>query len=78
MTFVFFFHVISVCRWRRSSTLVKSAAGNQQLLHISSANYPGTCNHETQTQKKHVLFYIPNEAYLYYDFLRKSEQKQVF
>lgn len=46
---------------------MKSAVGNQQLLHISSANYPGTCNHETQTQKeKHVLFYNPNTVKLIY------------
>lgn len=29
------------CRWRRLSTLVKSAVEKQQLSHINSANCPG-------------------------------------
>lgn len=36
-----------LCRWRRSSTRAKSAAGSQQLSHINSANYPGNSGTHT-------------------------------
>lgn len=50
------------CRWRRSSTRAKSAAGSQQPSRINSANSPGnskahTSNTTKSTQSEMFLIY---------------------